>query len=432
MLRHATGIQSYPLKAGSTDAPVPVAGVNTTFQLDSLPVRVGRLAYYMPAIVVTIKGTLTQPGGTTTIQRDVLMRILLDSLELRNCWHGTPIKSSYFLGAFLPVIEYVGCGYRYAARQRGAIPVAAAAYPFEITFAIPLCVGPNVKPMQTAQLALFYREAELVMNFAATSVLTTISPGASIAFTNVKASALLYPHKDIWVAPGSEWILYESTASSGQTRIELKSFGNETGLNGVDQNAGVLGLLACSSGAGMGGSFLPNTITQYNFPWRGQIQSNHPESIFVAQTMLSMGAQRGQQTTTVAPAPGDAVDYAGFPYIAGNTTSPDSLTADLDSMYGVWLLQPQLDMELSKVQLAYGNPAYFLTASFVGANNRTLAWQLKSFTRDKIQDAVAQINGEGLAKAVLGKDITGFKTRGYGGSMMAHDGDDRFLPTYFG
>jgi hypothetical protein len=430
MLRHATGVQSYPLKAGNTDAPVPAAGNNTTFQLDSIPILVGKLAYYLPFLVVTLKFTLTQSGGTgVAIESDVLKRMLFESIELRNAWHGTPVKASYFLGAYLPIIEYVGCGFRYAARQAVAIQAANGAYAREVTFAIPLAVGTNVKPMQTAQLALFYRECELVFNMAPAATLTAFSPGASIAFTSLKASAVLYPHKELWLAPGSEWVFYESTASAGQTQVVLNSFGNQTGLNGVDPNAGILALLACSSGAGMGGAFLPSTITQFNFPWRGQIQTNHPESLFVAPVMMSMGEQRGQQTGTAAAV--GVSDFAGFPYVAGNVSSPNSLTADLENMYGAWLVLAQSESELSKVQLAYGNPAYFMTATFGGANNRTLSWQLKSWTESKIKDAIHQINGSGLARAVRGGDISVDEERGYGGSMRVQPGDERFLPRYF-
>ena len=179
----------------------------------------------------------------------------------------------------------------------------------------------------------------------------------------------------------------------------------------------------------MGGAFLPSTITQFNFPWRGQVQTNHPESLFVAPVMMSMGEQRGQQTGTAAAV--GVSDFAGFPYVAGNVTSPNSLTADLENMYGAWLVLPQSETELTKVQLAYGNPAYFMTATFAGDNNRTLSWQLKSWTESKIKDAIHQINGAGLARAVAGGDIGGFEPRGYGGSMkIKEQGDERFLPLY--
>src|SRR5262245_61363795 len=114
MFRHATGFQSYPLKSGSNDAPVPGAGQTTTFQMDSIPIRVGSLAYYMPCLAITVKGTFTQGGGTGVVVRaDALKRALLDSIELRNCWHGTPLKTNYFLGKYLPIIEPVGSGFRF-------------------------------------------------------------------------------------------------------------------------------------------------------------------------------------------------------------------------------------------------------------------------------------------------------------------------------
>lgn len=433
MFRHATGIQTYPLKSGSSDAPVPAAGGNTTFQLDSIPIRNGKLAYYMPGIVVTVKGTFTQAGGAGEIVRaDAFKRLLMDSIELRNCWHGTPVKSTYFLGKYLPITEFIGCGFRYAARQRQTFPATDGANLFSITFMIPLCVGTNVRPMQTSQLALFYREGELVLNWSAASVATAISPGSSVTFSSVRASAVLYPHKDLWLASGSEWVFYESTASSGQSQIELKSFGNTTGFNGVENNAGVISLLALASDAtysdlALGGSFNPNTVTKYNFPWRGQVDTGHPESVFAVQPLLSMGPQRHL---------GEAVgastyrDYSGFPFFDDNPEAATS-TFDMDNQYGIWLVFPQLDMELSKVQLAYGNPAYFLTATFAGSQNRTLSQQLKSWTEDKVRDAAHQINASGLARAVRGGDVSDWKARGAGGSMMAQEGDDRFLPLYF-
>lgn len=404
LIRNHTGFHFYPLSTGAGDTATFANSDVITFNMKNIPIAVGDQAYYAYGIALTFVGNVDQDAGApATIDRDELIRSLIDSVEIRNAWHGTVMSSRQIRGSMLPIVEFVGCGYQDSQRGQGEVPAVNNDYNFRLTIVLPLCVGLGAKPHHTAQLALFYKQAQLDINTAALTVLQGISPLAVFEATTVKASIVMLPEKEIRLGPAVEWVDYQSAATAGQSQIELDSFGNKTGLSGTIPNAGVVWLGALTSAGGLPGSFAAQTVTRYSFPWRGQVDIRHVDP-FVMMQLMAMGASRPDSiilNNVVTQRDG----YTnGFPYARGSAI--DMGVAAIPGLTGLlfWpMVTPANDLELTKIQLAKGTQAYFLDATFTGTNH-TLAQHVRSFDDNKREDAVKQIVDSGLAKTVIGRE----------------------------
>jgi hypothetical protein len=408
LLRNHTGFHFYPLTSGSNDNPTFSQTAPTSFEMKNIPIFIGSLAYYLYGVLLTFTGNVVQAGGAgSAIPYWDIVRALIDALEVRNAWHGTPVSSNHLKGSMLQVTEPLDCGYALPQIIPGIIPAANGTYAIEISVFVPLCIGEGDKPHHTAQLALFYKQAQCVINPSAASVLTGLSTGSSFTSLAVRASAVMLPEPEIRLGPVGEWIDYQSPASSNQSQIALDSFGNVTGLAGTMPNAGVLWQGALTSLRGLPGSFTVDTVTKFSYPFRGQVESMHIQA-FVTQQLLAMGggdfaaramaAQQAALDGAMGAYPYDQQGSAGGPAGGGNNWK------QLTGMLFFPLITAAPDMELTKVQTAKGTQSYFLTGPTFSGTNHTLTKHVRSFDGNKRNDAVKQIVDSGLAKLVLGQD----------------------------
>ena len=403
LLRNHTGFHLYPLSSGSNDNPTFSQTSPTTFELKNIPIAVGALPYYCYGILLTFYGNIVQPAsGSSGVNYYQAIRSLVDSLEVRNAWHGTPISANHVKGSMLQIIEPIGSGYAMPQLIPGIIAAAGATVPIEINVYIPLSIGVGAKPHHSAQLALFYKQAQLVINPAATSVLNGISTGATFTSLTARASAVMLPDAELRLGPQAEWIDYQSAASSNQTQIALDSFGNVTGLSGTIPNAGVMWMGALTSVNGLPGAFTAENVTTYSFPFRGQVQSQQIQA-FVAMQLYAMGggdfAARGQAAQNAA----EQNEVDGFPYDVQAGAMDAGNWHILKGLLFFPMITPATDLELTKVQTAQGTQSYFLQGPGFSGTNHTLVQHVRSFDDNKRADAVKQIVDSGLAALVLGQ-----------------------------
>jgi hypothetical protein len=404
--RLGSGVQVWPLLSGTTNAPVPTAGNQTVFFLKTVPDRCPSpgLAYLLPMIAVTIALTWTQGGAGSVVPVDRLLGCILDSVEVSGAWHGTPVKADSMKGIHAQVWEFVGNGFRYATRRQAAIPVAAAAYRRDITFLIPLCSRQGGLLNETSQLALLYQNAQLKLNFAnLTTSVTNASAGSTVALINVQASGVLVPTSELLLGTPTEFILH--TFPSGGSQIEIPNFGLETGLTGVLGKSGVLHAAWLTNVLDQGGSFASANVTQYDFAWRGQTQTNHSIAVALAQhwAMINDRTNLGVSDTSVAP---HQEDLPAFPYLQ---TASDAAAVGLDqnNMY-FWPLVPGSNtLQLTDLQTANGNQKFnaTVTGGFGGTPHSILCHYAKVWDVAKRKDFIAQIGAGGtnsLAYYVLG------------------------------
>jgi hypothetical protein len=437
MLKEGVGYQLFPLQSGGNDNPSLTQGNPTSYSLDTVPIVNGNRANYLLGVLVTIAGLFVQAGtlGSETFW-DKFFQTLIQSVEVRNAWHGSPLNAQHALGVYWPILEYVGCGFRYAARRKGSFPAAAATYGFSYTFMVPLCRGTNAKPVKTSQLQLLYKKAQLVLNIAPAATATSVSTGSSLSTMTCRASAVLQAHRSIWLAPGLEWVDYQNTASSSQTQIPLLNFGNTTNLTGTKANAGIAFLGAITAANGQPGSFNASDLTQYQFPFLGQFLTQHMPAV-LAQQLMSMGAQRtiGGTKTQGAIAANQANDVSGFPYIidaqdgTGTTVAAANELANL--MFFPLVVQAE-DGQDSKVWQAYGDQSYNLIGPAFSGTNHTLAQHLRAWEDGKETDFAAQVISSGLAQEVLGTSELEKKKAPFNQLVRDIDaGKARYFPTEF-
>jgi hypothetical protein len=406
LVRNHTGFHFYPLTSGSNDNPTFSQTAPTSFELKNIPIFIGNLAYYLYGVMLTFTGDVDQPAsGASLINYWQVVRSLIESLEVRNAWHGTPVSSNHVKGSFLQIIEPVSCGYAMPQLLTGDMPTADGDYLFEINVFVPLCIGQGAKPHHSAQLALFYKQSQIVINPAATSVLDGISTGAVFENLAVRASAVMLPEPEIRLGPVGEWIDYQSAAASNQSQIALDSFGNVTGLSGTQPNAGVVWMGALTNiNSAVPGSFAAENVTRYSFPFRGQVDIQQIPA-FVGMQLLSMGgndfAARGQAAKWTSLNGG----MEGFPYdYATGSAGASNSWKTLKGLLFFPMVTPAPDLELTKVQTAKGTQSYFLAGPTFSGTNHTLVQHVRSFDAAKVADAEAQIVSSGLAKLVIGQD----------------------------
>jgi hypothetical protein len=401
LLRNHTGFQFYPLSAGSNDNPTFSQTAPTSFEMKNIPIAVGSLPYYVYGVLLTFYGNLVQAGGAgSTVNQNRLRQALIDSLEIRNAWHGTPVSANHVKGTMLPIIEAIGGGYCAPQIASGAFAAGNGTYAFRTTVFLPLCIGNGAKPHHSAQLALFYKQAQLTINPSAASVLAGFSTGATFSSLSVRATAVMLPEPELRLGPVGEWIDYQSAASSNQTQIALDSFGNVTGMAGTIPNAGLSWMGALTNVEGMPGSFAADTVTRYSFPFRGQVDIMQIEA-FVAQQLYAMGGDWAARSTTAQLAALQADATLSFPYslIANSSSTYHPLTG----LLFLPMVTPATDLEMTKLQTAKGTQSYFLTGPTFSGTNHTLVQHVRSFDDNKRDDAVKQIVDSGLANLVLGR-----------------------------
>ena len=392
--------------------PAPANGGATNWDFSAIQISTGKLAYYLLGIVLTLYGTVTQAGGTgQVIQPDMLTAALVQSIEVRNTWMGTPISQQFALGAYLPLMEYLGCGYRLPRRESLAIPLANGAYNFSRTIVIPMCIGMYPTPHHTAPLAAMFKTAQFVLNTQNSTALATMSPGATFSNLSAQASVILDPAASLLLAAGQYWVDYQTTAAGAQQQIQLNSFGNSPTIKGTEPNDGVLALYAMAGASGAGvmplpGSFDPEFIINYEFPWRSQFKTTHPEAIMAAQFLALGGNGRNVNFGTTAAI--TASDANGFPYANGSTGPVVGAAANSKPMlidaYGFPLVIPTEDLSLARCRRAEHPELFPGTGGWqdLHRQNHTLGWHVSSWNDGAVANWITTVVNSGLAQTVLG------------------------------
>jgi hypothetical protein len=434
-----TTSQIWPLQSGSTNRPTLTAGQQVSFQFQDVPDRspTGPLAYYLPGVILTFIGTLTQAGGAgTVVYADSFFQALFSSLSWIQAWHGSPIQSAHVTGAQWPVTEFYVGGYRYQGQQRFKIASAAdGAYPFEVQIFVPFnsCRIGDLEG-DTSQLAVLARASQLQINAAPTSALATISTGATMTCA-VTASAVLTPRQELVLGTPIETILTQIVAGSGNA-VKITNFGTDTGLQGVDPGGGVLALnflTASSNNVNMGGSFASANITDFQWQWRGQTYTQDVLGLLSMWRRLLPKAFADYLTVGGT----SSATLLGPPYPLWNAVnnSPESAaSAALQNLLYWSLVGPGERPRLSNLQTADSDQTFNMTVTGGYSGSHQIQGQYaRSWQAGMVANWKAQVmaGGEGsLARYVLGPNYgkAQFARRAPAGQhVLSHD-QTRYLP----
>lgn len=424
MRKNATGSQSWPLTTGSNNAPTLAPGAATSFYCNTVPDRApGGLAYYLPYALLTLTGTVIQAGTAgVAIPYDVLRQCLIDSIDWITAWHGTVVSSNHVKGKWLPIVEFVTGGYGYATRQPEIIPAAAGTYPFEMTIAIPAnsCAIGDLEG-NTSQLALLFQTSQIKVNAASGSVVGTISPAATLGTVTAQCSAKLNPSAELILGTPIEWIMEQTVAGASSPQIQIKGFGTDTLIQGVESKGGVLWLGELTSVNNMGGVFAAETVTGYSFPWRNQQQTYHTQAL-VSDWLSALPDQRPQVFPT-SIAGGDS-EGNSYPY-AANTSNQTAAGTTLMTQKGLlaWIhAQAGSDVMLTDVQTAASDQSYFLNlnTNFSAGSHLNLGAYARRWTKDQRMNWIGQVSKGGsnsLAAHCLGPNWAAAVNAAFSGDL---------------
>ena len=430
--------QIWPLQSGSTNKPTLTPGQTTSFQFQDVPDRsaTGPLAYYLPGVILTFSGVITQAGGGgSIIYADAFYQCLFSSLSWIQTFFGSPIQSQHVTGAQWIETEYYTNGFRFQGQQRFKIASAAnGTYPYEVQIFVPFgsCRIGDLES-DTSQLAVLARASQLQINAAPTSALTTLSTGASLT-CSVTASAVLTPRQEIILGTPIEPILTQIVAGSGNA-VKITNFGTDTGLQGVDPGGGVLSLnflTASSNGVNMGGSFASANITDFTWLWRGQAYTQD------VQGLLSMWRRLLPQAFADFLTVGgtSSATLLGVPYPLWNAVnnSPESAAnAALANLLWWSLIGPGVRPRLTSLQTADSDQTFNMTVTggFSGTH-QIKGLYARSWQTRMVQQWMAQVFAGGessLARYVLGPSYGSAKLGRRAPSQHGVTGDQtRYLP----
>lgn len=431
--------QLWPLQSGSTNKPTLTPGQTTSFQFQDVPDRspTGPLAYYLPGVVLTFAGVITQIAGSPEIiYADAFYQALFSSLNWIQAWHGSPIQSSHITGAQWPVTEFYINGFRYQGQQRFKIASGAAGdYPYEVQIFVPFssCRMGDLEH-DTSQLALLARASQLQINAAPASALLALSAGATMTCT-VTASAVLTPRQDLVLGTPIETILTQIVAGSGNA-VKITNFGTDTGLQGVDPGGGVLALnflCASANGVNTGGSFASANITDFQWQWRGQ---TYTQDVLGLLSMWRRLLPRSYADFLSVGGTSSA-SLLGPPYPLWNAVndSPESVAnAALNNLMYWSLIGPGERPRLTSLQTADSDQTFNMTVTggYTGTH-QILGQYARSWQTRMVQQWLTQVMAGGessLARYVLGpKYATAhLGKRGPAGKHYVTGDEQRFLP----
>lgn len=418
MMRRHTGMHPWPL-TGSTGQTVAWApNGHGQFLLGDIPKTIdGNLCSHLMGILVTFIVTLGSSGlQTHAANVDRFLTWLVESVEVRNAWHGAPVSQTHAKGCMLGLMEFLACGYQYFGR-RMSVPAFEEldGRSIEINTFIPLSYNLGDAGHQTALPAIFYRNAELVLNFGLGSADGVGEVQDTIQSAQVIASAILLGEAEIHMGPGNQFVDYPCAVSAGSESVKMDSFGNSTSLQKVEAGAGVDFLFWLSSyynqSASFAGPARVRDIRRVQIPFRGIHSTTHLQPFLLGFEAAIGGREHGESDAWDATAMDVAMtNLAGFPY-APNYAGP--LAADfaadhrnLRDMLGFPIIYPGRNLNLTKVASYEGTQTYMLAwatgAAPVAGTHHTFAHQFYSWTPAAWDEALRLIVDTGLARDVLG------------------------------
>jgi hypothetical protein len=416
MRKTGTGGQTWPLTS-PLSAPVFAAGGQVRFDMNDVPAKcpTGPLAYYVPALILTFIGALVNAGESpSSVTLMDLPGLLIQSVEVRDVWHGVPVSSQYWLGEHLRIHEFIGSGYQYAQRISNWItPDASPGADATFQVRIPLSAGEGQLIRETSQLALLYQPGSVNITMKSASVLDGKSSGTTWV-GSINCDLELDPRAELVLGTPIEHVLHRQVSAPTDPDIQIKGFGRSSKLTGVEAKGGVLHLMELTatttgpSGVSLGGVFLGDEVARYSFDWRGQKITSNPRAVL--STLLG---QMGHWPDV--PVPGNAItvgdagnassEQTTFPYEArgANLAVAEPLNANLLA----WLMVVSgIDARLTDVQCADSDQTYHLelggSATYDTGDHLILARYAKVFAEGKRADWISQVKRAGLDTYVLG------------------------------
>jgi hypothetical protein len=336
-------------------------------------------------VKLTFNLQVNNPGpNPVVLSRDDVNNILISQIQVDGSLLGTLVSAAYTKPGMLDITDYIANGGHMEAQVYDPIvvPVNVAPGPgVTPVFGIPIRHEVFIpfgyygcpSPMSMAPMASFIRPANLKIDAPQATVLTNYGLAFGLngqdSTSTCIGSAYIEWRDEITIAPGFQMTRYKSTATTSATgasvadTVDLKSFGSNGTLTGVEQRAAIAALLWASSavsgdGTGAGPA---ESLSDISALFAGIEQTND------LQPFLD---ELNSEFTREAP-------FMRNPIYSGGATAPSQdnrrypfFTSDKPTTVArvFPIFPPRKKCHISKMPIADSSPSYQITGQFGPSN----------------------------------------------------------------
>lgn len=329
--------------------------------------------------VLDLTAVNPNPSGSIIITRDDVMNMIISQIQVDGSLLGTLVSAAHNKPGILDSVDYLCNGGHMEAETYPAITLAPGqtvrvVHEVFIPFGYYGCKS----PLAMAPMASWIKPANLKIDAP-----SSLDPAYGIASVtgSVTASAYMLWRDEIILPPGFQMTRFKSTAATSTApntssdTIDLKSFGQNSTLTGVEQRAAIAALLWGSSdvsGDGKGAGPV-NSITDMSALFAGIEQTNDINPIIKELTdEFRKEAPLMFAPFSIPPPFGVSVLYPTerrYPlWCAEKAQSPvggDNINAlILPRPRFLPIFPPRRGCHISKMPIADGSPSYQLTGTF--------------------------------------------------------------------
>ena len=352
-------------------------GVTVQYQYTDLPnksVICGKK--YVSAVLgtkLTYEVALVAGMGDVVITRDDLNQILISQIQIDGTAMGTIVSAANMKPGILDTHDFISNGGRMMGNAYNTfILPATTGRQFRHTVFIPFGFYGCKSPMSMAPLTAMIRQANIKIDAPTT---TTFSTGLGLASVTavVTASAIMLWRDELVIPPGYQMTRFKSTAAGAGVpttdSVDLRSFGQNSTLTGVEQRSAIAALLWGSdsiTGDGTGAGPVAS-ITDTSALFAGIEQTNDLDPIIDLMRTEYDREAPDMQTEFGIPVAPLATRYK---YPLFTVEKPITVPRFFP------IFPSRRGEHISKMPIADGSPSYQLTFTPVNTDHYTYLWGL--------------------------------------------------------
>ena len=359
----------------------------------------------LSGVMVTYTLTLNNSAGNDlVVTRDDINQALLSQIQVDGTTLGTLISAAHMKPGIIDTNDFISSGGTMMANAYNDVTIPSLSI---ITIKhqvwIPLAYYGCESPCAMAPMTSWIRPANLTL-FSPTVYPSNFGSNITISNASYLASARMLWRDEIIVPPGAQMTRFKSTATvgGGSDTVDLKSFGKNSTLQGVEQRAAIAACLWASSllsGDGSGAGLVEG-ITDMSALFAG-IEQTNDISPFIEELRMNYAREAPDTLEQFAVAGQYApistrYRYPLFCLEQGYTpfTAPGARFLPI--------FAPIRRCHISKMPIADGSPSFQLTGTFTNPDHYSYLWALYQW---QTQQSAAMI--EKLAEDDIGKFLYG-------------------------
>jgi len=346
-------------------------------------------------------------GGDLIVTRDDINQALVSQIQVDGTAMGTIVSAAVLKPGIIDTLDFVANGGHMEATPYNSMLIQnGSTRTLRHEIFVPFGYYGCTSPLSMAPMTPLVKDANLKIDSPSAQVLPT---GLTITSCFVTCSSKLVWRDEIIIPPGFQLTRHKSTATQGisSDTVELKSFGTNSTLTGVERRAAICALLWGSSlvsGDGQGAGLVAN-VTDISALFAGIEQTNDLYPLVMQlQTEYAREAPMLLNEFGVvgsAPAPiGLPVNYPLFATEKGWT--PNTLSTMQNLARFLPIFPPRRRGQISKMPIADGSPSYNLTGNFDHSDHYSYSFCLYRWEKAQFDAMVEVIKSVDLGRFLYG------------------------------